>query len=136
MYPAKLGRLSRQTSCDISALLLTTAASSVELLNPVTFRMSEEEPLLSTDSTSDSSINVQLHPLVLLTLSDHITRQKLQGHDERIIGAIIGEQRGREVSMEAAFICKTVSDPPNGDLLLDEDFFQARLEQCKFRTKM
>lgn len=90
-------------------------------------------PLLST-STSDSSLSVQLHPLVLLTISDYITRHSLRSQEGPIIGAIIGQQNGREVTMEHAFECKIAPKAgPNGSeiIVMDEDWFAERLEQCE-----
>ncbi|KAH0354523.1 COP9 signalosome-like protein subunit 6, partial [Aureobasidium melanogenum] len=84
--------------------------------------------LLST-STSDSSLSVQLHPLVLLTISDYITRHSMRSQQGPIIGAIIGQQNGRTVTMEQAFQCKIKED---GDkVLVDEEWFAERLEQFK-----
>ncbi|KAG9952057.1 COP9 signalosome-like protein subunit 6, partial [Aureobasidium melanogenum] len=84
--------------------------------------------LLST-STSDSSLSVQLHPLVLLTISDYITRHSMRSQQGPIVGAIIGQQNGRTVTMEQAFQCKIKED---GDkVLVDEEWFVERLEQFK-----
>ncbi|KAG9682859.1 COP9 signalosome-like protein subunit 6, partial [Aureobasidium melanogenum] len=84
--------------------------------------------LLST-STSDSSLSVQLHPLVLLTISDYITRHSMRSQQGPIVGAIIGQQNGRTVTMEQAFQCKIKED---GDkVLVDEEWFAERLEQFK-----
>ncbi|KAI5259320.1 hypothetical protein E4T42_00067 [Aureobasidium subglaciale] len=84
--------------------------------------------LLST-STSDSSLSVQLHPLVLLVISDYITRHSIRKQEGPIIGAIIGQQNGRSITMEQAFQCKTKQD---GDkVLIDEEWFADRLEQFK-----
>lgn len=91
-------------------------------------------PLLST-STSDSSLSVQLHPLVLLTISDYITRHSLRSQQGPIIGAIIGQQNGREVTMEHAFECKLTARADvdgNEIIVMDEDWFAERLEQCKY----
>lgn len=85
--------------------------------------------LLST-STSDSSLSVQLHPLVLLTISDYITRHSMRSQQGPIVGAIIGQQNGRTVTMEQAFQCKIKED---GDkVLVDEEWFVERLEQCAY----
>lgn len=91
-------------------------------------------PLLSGGRTPDSSLSVQLHPLVLLTISDYITRHTLRNQQGPILGAIIGQQNGREVSMEHAFECKLkAGDAVNGQerIVMDEEWFAARLEQCE-----
>lgn len=85
---------------------------------------------LLSSSTSDSSLSVQLHPLVLLTISDYITRHSVRQQEGPIIGAIIGQQNGRQITMEQAFQCKTKQD---GDrIVVDDEWFAERLEQCKF----
>ncbi|KAF2400805.1 hypothetical protein EJ06DRAFT_581857 [Trichodelitschia bisporula] len=84
-------------------------------------------PLL-TSSTADSSPAVQLHPLVILNISDYITRHKLRGQKGPLVGAILGLQNGREITMEVPFDCKYV-EREDGSILLDEVFFKERLEQ-------
>ncbi|KAK6008415.1 hypothetical protein QM012_000318 [Aureobasidium pullulans] len=84
---------------------------------------------LLSSSTSDSSLSVQLHPLVLLTISDYITRHSMRSQQGPIVGAIIGQQTGRTITMEQAFQCKIKED---GDkVLVDEEWFAERLEQFK-----
>ncbi|TIA23065.1 hypothetical protein D6C80_00886 [Aureobasidium pullulans] len=84
---------------------------------------------LLSSSTSDSSLSVQLHPLVLLTISDYITRHSVRQQEGPIIGAIIGQQNGRQITMEQAFQCKTKQD---GDrIVVDDEWFTERLEQFK-----
>ncbi|THX30693.1 hypothetical protein D6D10_08585 [Aureobasidium pullulans] len=84
---------------------------------------------LLSSSTSDSSLSVQLHPLVLLTISDYITRHSVRQQEGPIIGAIIGQQNGRQITTEQAFQCKTKQD---GDrIVVDDEWFAERLEQFK-----
>jgi COP9 signalosome complex subunit 6 len=85
---------------------------------------------LLSSSTSDSSLSVQLHPLVLLTISDYITRHTLRNQQGPIIGAIIGQQNGRHVTMEHAFECKLKHETAR--VLVDDEWFAERLEQCEF----
>lgn len=90
-------------------------------------------PLLSEGKPSDSSLSVKLHPLVLLTISDYLVRHSLRFNEGPIVGAIIGQQNGREVTMEHAFECNlkaSQSDDGKQRVLIDEDFFSKRLEQC------
>jgi COP9 signalosome complex subunit 6 len=87
-------------------------------------------PLVLTTPGTDTSPQIQLHPLVLLTISDYVTRHVLRKQEGPIVGAIIGQQTGREVTMEVAFECKT-QFLENGNFVLDEAWFQERLEQCE-----
>ena len=115
-------------------ILVKQIAAQAPHLRPVskTVDMAEEEaanPLVSSLPASDSSPEIQLHPLVLLTISDYITRHTLRKQDGPIVGAVIGQQNGREITMEVAFECKTAAGP-DGALLLDDGWFVKRLEQC------
>ena len=87
-------------------------------------------PLLSTHKASDSGLQVLLHPLVLLTISDYITRHTLRRQDGPIIGALLGQQNGRDISLEHAFDCKVVPGE-NGELLMHQSWFEDRLQQFK-----
>lgn len=90
-------------------------------------------PFISTQK-SDSELQVGLHPLVLLTVSDYITRHTLREQTCPIVGAILGQQDGNKITMEHAFECLTQS-LPNGDLSLDQDWFTDRLDQMKLVHK-
>lgn len=90
----------------------------------------EANPLLSTNNASDSTPLVQLHPLVLLTISDYATRHTLRQQEGPIVGAIIGQQNGREITLEHAFECKLVTSA-EGDVAVDREWFVDRLQQCQ-----
>ncbi|KAH6625738.1 hypothetical protein C7974DRAFT_313963 [Boeremia exigua] len=89
-----------------------------------------ENPLLSTSRASDTSPIVQLHPLVLLTISDCISRHTLRQQSGPVVGAILGAQNGQEVTMEVAFQAKLNSNA-NGEVTLDDDWFSKRVEDFK-----
>jgi hypothetical protein len=89
-----------------------------------------QNPLISTARASDSSPTVQLHPLVLLTISDCITRHTLRQQTGPVVGAIIGQQNGQEVTMEVAFQAKLKANDA-GDVVLDEEWFNKRIEDCE-----
>ena len=94
--------------------------------------MAEESvnPLLSTHEAADSGLRILLHPLVLLTISDYITRHTLRGHEGPIVGALLGQQNGREISLENAFECKLLPGE-RGDVILHDVWFKERLQQYK-----
>lgn len=85
--------------------------------------------LLSTHKSPSSDLHINLHPLILLTISDYITRHTLRRQETPIVGALIGQQSGRSVSLEHAFECQTVQH--NGQILLHEAWFKDRLQQYK-----
>lgn len=85
-------------------------------------------PLLSTQKSSQ--LQAVLHPLVLLTISDYITRHTLREQKGPIIGALLGQQNGREITIEHAFECHVKEAPEvDGGFLIDTDKFGRRLEQ-------
>ncbi|GAP82630.1 putative signalosome subunit [Rosellinia necatrix] len=87
-------------------------------------------PLLSTQKPSDSGLQPILHPLVLLTISDYITRHTLREQPGPVVGALIGQQNGREVTIEHAFECATLPKD-DGTTMLDSDWFEQRLGQMR-----
>jgi COP9 signalosome complex subunit 6 len=91
---------------------------------------STENPLLSTARASDTSPTIQLHPLVLLTISDSITRHTLRQQSGPVAGAILGQQNGQEITMEVAFQAKLKSNE-EGEVVLDDEWFSKRVEDCK-----
>lgn len=79
------------------------------------------------DQASESGQRVQLHPLVLLTVSDLITRHRVRQLEGPVAGIILGQQSKGQVTAEHAFTAKIK------DGLLDqaEDWTKRRIEQCK-----
>ena len=92
--------------------------------------MEPVQSLISSKS-SDSGLHIQLHPLVLLTISDQITRHAARQQQGPIIGALLGQQNGREITLEHVFECP-VATGANGEVLLPSTWFEERLKQCKY----
>ncbi|CAG8957340.1 hypothetical protein HYFRA_00010765 [Hymenoscyphus fraxineus] len=90
---------------------------------------SATNPLISTQKSSDSGLQVALHPLVLLTISDYITRHTLRQQKGPIVGALLGEQNGREITIEHAFDCRMLEQ--DGEVVLHQVAFEERLQQMK-----
>ncbi|KAL9124324.1 MAG: hypothetical protein Q9217_006333 [Psora testacea] len=86
--------------------------------------------LVSTNKTSDSGLIINLHPLVLLTVSDYITRHILREQTTPIVGALLGQQSGRSISLEHAFECLPIPSD-DGSFILHEAWFKDRLQQYK-----
>lgn len=82
-----------------------------------------------TNRPSEASLAVQLHPLVLLTVTDYITRHISRRQEGVIIGAILGQQNGRSFTLEHAYECKTIER--DGSTVLDADWFNDRLDQYR-----
>ena len=110
--------------------------------------MSTTNSLISDTKASDSGLHASLHPLVLLTISDYITRHSLRRQSQPIVGALLGQQKGREITIEHAFDLKLL-DPTlpvpgafdgkaggggegeQSEWRLHEDWFTERLQQYK-----
>ena len=86
----------------------------------------DSNPLVSTKA-SDTPLRVALHPLVLLTISDHITRHQVRGEAGFIVGALLGQINGRDLTIEHAFPCNVLQNGQN--VLLHSDWFEERLKQ-------
>lgn len=86
-------------------------------------------PLITT-KPSEAALSVQLHPLVLLTITDYITRHISRQQKEPVVGAIIGQQNGRNFTLEHAYECKTLRQP-DGSVAVDAAWFVDRIEQYK-----
>ena len=88
--------------------------------------------LMSSVQASDASLRPSLHPLVLLTISDYITRHSLRRQTQPIVGVLLGQQSGRDVSFEHAFEVKLESaSSSTGDVQLDSAWFDERLGQYR-----
>jgi COP9 signalosome complex subunit 6 len=91
--------------------------------------MSEEAISILSQKSSDSGLHIQLHPLALLTISDHITRHAARSQQGPIVGALLGQQNGREITVEHGFEC-VVEIGPNGEAQLPNAWFVDRVKQC------
>lgn len=89
-------------------------------------------PLLSPQKSSDTDLQVTLHPLPLIEISDYITRGYQRGHKGAIVGGLLGQQNGREITVEHGFTCKTDKNA-SGQYELDIHWFGPRLEQSACR---
>jgi COP9 signalosome complex subunit 6 len=93
-----------------------------------------ENSLISGLKSSDSSLQVALHPLVLLTISDYITRHTLRNQKGPVVGALLGQQNGREITIEHAFECLLVN--VDGETILNKSWFDERLQQSRSTVRL
>ncbi|KAK6505795.1 hypothetical protein TWF481_007686 [Arthrobotrys musiformis] len=96
-------------------------------------------PLISSHP-STSGLKISLHPLALLTISDYVSRHTLRQIKGPIVGALLGSQNGREISIEHAYELKLVDLPveegkmdTDGEenVRVDESWFLQKLKQFK-----
>ncbi|EHK43440.1 uncharacterized protein TrAtP1_001303 [Trichoderma atroviride] len=107
---------------------MDTASTANPANPPTSLKNPSEGSLLSAQKSSQ--LQAVLHPLVLLTISDYITRHTLRESKGPIIGALLGQQNGREITIEHAFDCHTQEAPLiAGGYLIDPVNFSSRLEQ-------
>jgi COP9 signalosome complex subunit 6 len=85
---------------------------------------------LVEDGKPSDGLRVQLHPLALLTISDLLTRHKIRDDlHSQFVGGLLGQQNGREISIEHAFEARL--DREGLDTYrLDMPWLQERVEQC------
>lgn len=73
--------------------------------------------------------SVILHPLPLIAISDYVVRHTLRQLTGPIVGALFGQQNGREISIEFAYEAQTLT---NGEeVTLEPVWFETRLEQSE-----
>ncbi|KAK4939302.1 hypothetical protein LTR10_020391 [Elasticomyces elasticus] len=88
-----------------------------------------QNPLISS-KPSDTGLTVSLHPLVLLTVSDQITRQSVRKQKTPVAGALLGQQRGREITAEHAFPVELIHTS-EGKWQFNEEWMEMRIQQYK-----
>lgn len=85
---------------------------------------------LVDDSVSETSPHILLHPLVLVSQDDHATRSNVRTKAP-IIGAILGQYHGKEITMEFAFeFGSETLKTKDGEIVLDGAWFTDMLKLC------
>ncbi|CAH1954121.1 unnamed protein product [Acanthoscelides obtectus] len=76
------------------------------------------------------SVTCSLHPLVIMNISEHWTRERAQeGAAQQVIGALIGKQKGRDVEIMNSF--ELVFSVIGGDIIIDRDYYNMKEQQFK-----
>ena len=91
-------------------------------------------PLVSTQKTTDSGLQVALHPLALLTISDYITRHTLRDQKGPVIGALLGQQDGRQITIEHTFDVHMIQF--EGQQKIHQTWFDDRLQASTFAASI
>lgn len=88
------------------------------------------EPSSSVLTSAAGSVDVSLHPLVIMNISDHCTRARVEQKSPfRVFGALLGVQKGRQVEISNSF--ELAVDIVNDSAVLDKEYFSAKEEQFK-----
>jgi len=79
----------------------------------------------------DSTLNVVLHPLVIVNISDQWIRTRVQNNIEnpRTLGALLGTQNGRNVEISNSF--ELVHDTVDKQVVIDPKYLIKKQEQFK-----
>jgi len=88
------------------------------------------DSVMAAASASAGSVSIALHPLVIMNVSEHWTRLRAQdGQPQRVIGALIGKQKGRALEIMNSFeLCFDVVD---GIPIIDSVYYTQKEEQFK-----
>ena len=80
---------------------------------------------------------VKLHPLVLINISDHVTREAqrkpgspLYTTSERVVGVLFGVQEGNSVDVFESFEMLYTGED-TGVVQFDQEFLQRKMAQCE-----
>ena len=84
----------------------------------------------------EGALQLTLHPLVIINISDHFTRGRCQSNEAapRVLGVLIGAQTGRHIEIANSFEVKVVDGGcgmPSGQVGPDLAYLKTRLEQYK-----
>ncbi|ORX58152.1 Mov34-domain-containing protein [Hesseltinella vesiculosa] len=81
-----------------------------------------------TSVASTSGLTISIHPLVLLNVSDHYTRTKLQtSQSTGIYGVLLAQQSGRDIDIIHSFELKLNQD----NMTFDQEYLGTKLDQLK-----
>lgn len=83
-----------------------------------------------SDEAGSGALEVKLHPLVIINISDHFTRAKIRDNALRVFGALLGVQEGRNVEVFNSFEI-VVTDLDN-QLVLDTQYMERKLEASSY----
>ncbi|XP_074594417.1 COP9 signalosome subunit 6 isoform X2 [Brevipalpus obovatus] len=87
------------------------------------------ENVMTTANISGSLI-AQLHPLVIMNISEHWTRLRAQSASEQqVIGALIGKQQGRTIEIMNSF--ELLFDRIDSDIVIDRTYYDQKEGQFK-----
>lgn len=79
------------------------------------------------------ALQIDLHPLVIINISDHFTRAKVEATNTnphpRVIGALLGVQNGREIEISNSF--ELTYNTVEGNVVVDTEYLKSKQEQFK-----
>lgn len=95
-------------------------------------KSSPQKKQVMAASGSSGSVTVQLHPLVIMNISEHWTRIRAQeGRALQVIGALIGKQAGRSIEVMNSFELLYAQNGDTGEIVIDSEYYYTKEEQFK-----
>ncbi|TGZ83044.1 hypothetical protein EX30DRAFT_362602 [Ascodesmis nigricans] len=91
---------------------------------------SSSTPSLISSHPSTSGLQIALHPLALLTISDYITRHTLRCNNGPIVGVLLGSQNGRQIAVEHAYEVVALEDADQA-VMIEKEWFDAKFKLFK-----
>jgi len=97
--------------------------------------MSKTEQKLVSGSVVEregtGALNIMLHPLVIVNISDHWTRMKVQSKkpNPRVLGALVGIQTGRNLEIFNSF--ELPYDTKDNSIIVKAEYLNNKAEQFK-----
>eukprot|EP00668_Euglena_longa_P004421 GGOE01005177.1.p2 GENE.GGOE01005177.1~~GGOE01005177.1.p2 ORF type:complete len:307 (-),score=43.22 GGOE01005177.1:198-1118(-) len=80
------------------------------------------------ETESTATADIVLHPLVILNVTDHYTRQKVNNEaPQRVVGVLLGIQQGRRVEIHTSF--ELVYEVVDGDIVIDPKYLNQKKDQ-------
>ncbi|XP_071798663.1 COP9 signalosome complex subunit 6-like [Asterias amurensis] len=117
-----------QTRCKLQ----TKMAAKMDVDDTPTTSGEESGALSAVMASSGTtgSVSVALHPLVIMNISEHWTRIRAQeGKPTQVLGAIIGQQKGRNIEVFNSF--ELLFDIVDGNIIVDREYYNTKEEQFK-----
>ena len=92
--------------------------------------MAEPNELVSEQRSPDG-LKVMMHPMVLLSISDYVTRHTMRKQPGPIVGALLGSLDGRELHLVQVFDMKLILPKNDEGIKLDLEWLAERVSQCE-----
>lgn len=105
------------------------ASSSMNVMALIGSNKDPQDPnVMATNATG--SVTCSLHPLVIMNVSEHWTRERAQNiHVKRVLGALIGKQKGRNIEIMNSF--ELVFQESSGVVTVNKEYYTMKEEQFK-----
>ncbi|EFA77224.1 Mov34/MPN/PAD-1 family protein [Heterostelium album PN500] len=109
---------------------MSQSSQSSQSTAPTTVTTANELVLEKSSNSAASGLQIDLHPLVIINISDHFTRSKVEqtntDHATRVIGVLTGQQNGRNIEIFNSFELVLTATK-----LLDLEYLRKKHEQFK-----